>query len=203
MVVGLKRRKMISRRKRKTTAQRMLELMQRHGATQKQVQRDLALSTFGGGTLSPSDEALLNLPPINKRTTRLAKIQRAQLPPLSIAAKTKKAALRHQRKRIMAGAEAAQQGRMLKSSWVNHLSYIQEGDEDTGKVHVLFNDRKYTYFNVPESLFNAWFAGGATTTTEDTRKVKRWKIHDPFSLGAFFNQYIKPKWGKHAVHGWV
>lgn len=111
--------------------------------------------------------------------------------------KARKNALKHQRKRSLKGAKAIQEGGMIDSSWISELRYFPNEE----KVWTLFQGRKYTFRNVPEGLFNAWYAGAAATTTSDTSKERRWNIYDFPSLGAFFNQRIKKKYK--GSKGWL
>ena len=79
----------------------------------------------------------------------------------------------------------------LTSSFVSELDY----DMNTGNVHVLLSNEAYTFFNVPEAIFSAWTKGAATCQTSDSGKKKKWWIGKTPSLGAFFNHYIKNKYG--------
>lgn len=107
-----------------------------------------------------------------------------------------KAAKRKQWKRAITGAKRIAQGKHLDSSWITELQWFPDG-----RAWALFEERKYTFFNIPEALFNAWFAGAAATTTSDPTGARRWTIYDFPSLGAFFNQRIKPKFS--FVRGWI
>ncbi|MCJ7481517.1 MAG: hypothetical protein MUO31_00975 [Thermodesulfovibrionales bacterium] len=107
-----------------------------------------------------------------------------KIPFLSQVAKQAKGALRHQRKRAIKGTEDIIAGVLPDSSWISELIYF----EDEKKVHAMLDGRKYTFYHIEETLFNAWYAGAAATRTQD--KQRRWNINDFPSLGAFFNTRI-------------
>ena len=89
-------------------------------------------------------------------------------------------------------------GAQLSSSFVSELIY----NYFTGTVNVLLSGKKYSFFNVPEALFNAWKEGVATCSTDDPTGQKRWEIGKNPSLGAFFNDKIKHRRYSY-VTGWV
>jgi len=82
-------------------------------------------------------------------------------------------------------------GRNLSSSFVSSLKF----DIQTGNVDVTLSGKNYRFFNVPEAIFTAWTKGAATCQTTDNGQVKQWWIGKTPSLGAFFNHYIKNKYG--------
>ena len=82
-------------------------------------------------------------------------------------------------------------GKDLSSSFVESLDYNSEN----GDVDVVLSGKKYKFFNVPEGILVSWTKGAATCQTSDFGKVKRWWIGKTPSLGAFFNHYIKNKYG--------
>lgn len=86
-------------------------------------------------------------------------------------------------------------GDLMPSSFVEELDYVEEDNS----VHVNLDGRQYTFFNVPVSVFNRWFEGQATCTTDAPggwtgRNRKLWTAGKTPSLGAFFNQYIKNRY---------
>ena len=82
-------------------------------------------------------------------------------------------------------------GREFSSSFVSSLTY----DPQTGNADALLSGRKYRFFSVPEAIFVSWTKGAATCQTSDDSGQKRWDIGKTPSLGAFFNHYIKNKYG--------
>lgn len=147
---------------------------------------------------SPSRDYLKLRQKRESRRTRIIELTPAQQR-MAHARKIKEEKFRARKQKAWwaRAAKARQAGRKLKSSFVDYLEY----DSDTNNVHVTLSGRKYTFMNVPPSIFNAWRKGAATCTTDDTGKKKRWWIGKTPSLGAFFNTYIKPKYS--FVHGWV
>jgi len=214
MVVGVKRRKMSSRRK-KSQAQLRLEELKRNAMRDFRKQKarmphktpgevwDFIENANNLGSYKkfkhnpfprPIDtkadilRARKAKKELFKPTARIRKI-----PIISQVAKHAKASVRRQRKRALKGVEAIQQGALPPSSWIRALEYVETSD-GVGSVHAAFTKRWYTFKNVPETLFNAWYAGAAATTTSDKSKARRWSIHDFPSVGAFFNQRIKGKY---------
>jgi len=171
----VKRRRMITKKK-KSPAQRLLELSQK-----REHEKLVRLSHL--------------MEPESYKSKTGVFTPGFKIPKLSQVAKQAKAKLRHQRKRALKGSKDIIAGAKIDSSWISELTY----DIENEKVHTIFEGRKYTFYNVPETLFNAWYAGAAATTTAD--KKRRWNLHDYPSLGAFFNQRIKNKY-KHS-RGWM
>ena len=88
-------------------------------------------------------------------------------------------------------------GVLLSSSFISFL----EWDATTENARCILSGKKYTFLNVPLSRFNAWKDGAAACDTDDPTGLRRWEIDKHPSLGAFFNQKIKPKYSY--VRGWV
>ena len=81
---------------------------------------------------------------------------------------------------------------LIGSSFINYLDY----EPETKVVNVRLGYRNYhTTKDVPQSVFLRWKRGEATCQTNDKSSLKRWTIGKTPSLGAFFNVYIKGRYG--------
>jgi hypothetical protein len=89
--------------------------------------------------------------------------------------------------------EYLKNGLLMPSSFIDALDYFGPAG-GTGNVVAELSGKQYTFLNVPESIFNRWWEGKASCTTDDgngTIRHMRWVQGKTPSLGAFFNQYIK------------
>ena len=201
MVVRTGRRRMATRRKKtraqilleqkretmdvqETATRRLLKRMKETGATQKQIQQTLALSTFGGGILSPIDEAMLDLPPL--KIPKIAKLSKSRPP------KKRKTRVQAQLAKLptIGGIKGLKQ-----SSVAQYLEYYP--NKNIVQIRLgSFRQRNYYYIGVPRFVFNNWWEKGAICQTTDTSSLKRWKKGKTGSLGAFYNQNIKGQYKK-------
>ena len=127
----------------------------------------------------------------------VANIFKSKIPAAQKAAVAKQVTEQDKRDRFLKSkmrdaTDAILAGDLMDSSFVTDLEY----DDSLQRVNVKLSGIWYTYFNVPEFVFNSWWEGLASCTTDDVggftgRHKKMWIVGKTPSLGAFFNQHIK------------
>jgi hypothetical protein len=79
---------------------------------------------------------------------------------------------------------------LMESSWIYGLDW----DPFTKEASTRFGFHAYTFHRVPKSVFDRWYVGMASCTTDDDSGLMRWSKGDTPSLGAFFNQHINGRY---------
>jgi len=192
----------------------MLKMMKRFDLSQEQVQQNIAMSVFGGGKLPTKQQKLIDLPPIKQ----IKEPKQVKIKPLTRAEKQKRKKtiklkeekpedLREERipqERATRATHAQLQfdqhrgiRELMGSSVVQYLDY----DPETKVINVRLGASRrgtrdyHTTKPVSQSVFNRWKRGEATCRTDDKSGLKRWSEGDTPSLGAFFNVFIKGRYG--------
>lgn len=79
---------------------------------------------------------------------------------------------------------------LMESSWIKGLDW----DPMTKNADTLFGFHAYKFKKVPKTVFDRWYAGLASCTTDDDSGMQRWEMGKTPSLGAFFNQHINGRY---------